>query len=73
MNINLLKAVSDSGIQQEIIAAVQAIAADRTLPTPPVLIPFTGYVEPTTIPSNTERNTALLAMLAHYPLNTNSV
>ena len=72
MNINLLKAVSDSGIQQEIIAVVQAISADRTVATPPVLVAFTGYVEPTTTPTNTVRNTAILAMLAHYPLNTNS-
>ena len=73
MNINLLKAVSSSGIQEEIIIAVELIAASRAAATPAVLVAFTGYVEPTTTPTNTVRNTAILAMLAHYPLNTNSV
>jgi hypothetical protein len=35
-----------------------------------VLVAFTGYAEPAVAPTNTERNTAILAMLAHYPLNT---
>ena len=74
MNNNLLRAINGSGITDEVIAAVEAISADRTAATPAVLVSFVGYVEPTTTtPTNTVRNTAILAMLAHYPLNTNSV
>ena len=70
MNNSLLKAISDSGIQDEIIAAVESISANRSLPTPVVLIYFVGFVEPTVPLSDTDRNTALLAILSHYPLNT---
>jgi hypothetical protein len=68
MNRLLLKAITDSKITDEVIAAVQAVAADRSVATPAVLIAFVGYVEPTTAPSNTARNTAILAMLSHYLL-----
>lgn len=72
MNKLLLKAIEDSRIATEVIAAVQAVAADRTIATPAVLIAFVGYAEPAAAITNTERNTNILAMLAHYPLNTNS-
>jgi len=72
MNRYLLRAIDTSKIADEIIAATQAIAADRTIATPAVLVAFVGYAEPAVTPTNTERNTAILAMLAHYPLGTNS-
>lgn len=72
MNRFLLKAIEDSKIQDEVITAVQAISDNRAAVTPAVLIPFVGYAEPSPAPTNTERNTAILAMLAHYVLTTNS-
>ena len=68
MNRFFLDAIEASGISAEIIAATQLIAADRTVATPQVLVDFTMYTAPVTPPSNTERNTTILAMLAHYAL-----
>ena len=73
MNNRFYKAIVDSGISEEIISAVQSIAANRTIATPVVLKHFVGWVEPITTPTNTERNTAILAIMSHYVLNTNDV
>jgi hypothetical protein len=72
MNRFLLSAINSSGITDEVIAAVKVIAADRAATTPAVLAAFVGYVDPLTLPTNTERNTAILAMLAHYALTLSS-
>jgi hypothetical protein len=60
MNIRLLKAIESSGIGEEIIAAVELIAGDRTAETPILLAPFVGYIEPVSpAPTDLERNTAI--------------
>jgi len=68
MNRFLLDAIISSGITTEVIDAVKVVAANRAAATPAILVAFTGYVAPLTPPTDTERNTAILAMLAHYPL-----
>jgi hypothetical protein len=68
MNRFLLAAINDSGINDEVIAAVKVISANRAAATPAILRAFTGYIDPITPPTATERNTAILAMLSHYPL-----
>jgi len=70
MNNAFLKAIVNSGIATEVIAAVEAVSANRSVATPAVLIAFVGYVEPNVATTNLVRNTNILAMLAHYPLNT---
>ena len=70
MNREFLNTIVSSGIANEVIAALKVIAANRAAATPDVLRPFTGYVDPAIMPSDTVRNTAILAMLAHYTLNT---
>jgi len=70
VNRFLIEAIEKSKIQDEVIAALNIIAADRNAVTPAVLIPFVGYSEPTVAPTNAERNTAILAMLSHYVLTT---
>ena len=68
MNVNLGKALVKSKIADEVIAAVEVIATNRAAPTPAVLIPFVGYVEPLVAVTDTVRNTAILAMLSHLIL-----
>jgi len=72
MNRYLLQAIDASGIEDEVVAAVQAVSANRAVATPAILIAFVGWVEPAVATTNTERNTAILAMLAHFTLGTNS-
>ena len=68
MNVNLRALIVSSGIGQELIAALTLVVANRAVVTPQVLIDFTGYVQPTPAPSNTVRNTAILAILARLTL-----
>jgi hypothetical protein len=70
MNVELLKAINDSGVPKEVIAAVQLISSNRASPTPTVLVAFVGYAEPATAVTDTVRNNYILGMLAHYSLDT---
>ena len=69
MNTELRKAIDDSGVPKEVIAAVQLIAATRGSPTPAVLVAFVGFAEPATAMTDTQRNNYILGMLAHYSLD----
>lgn len=53
-----------SGIQGELQTALAAVVANRAVATPQVLMDFVGWEEPTPHPTNTVRNTAILARLA---------
>ena len=68
MNVNLRALIISSDIGKELIAALTLVAANRAVTTPQVLIDFTDYVNPTPPPSNTVRNTAILAILARLTL-----
>jgi len=68
MNVNLKKLIEQSKITDEVLAALQTIVTSRAAPTPAVLVAFVGYVEPAVAPTDTQRNTAILAMLANLTL-----
>ena len=70
MNTDLLKAIDDSGVPKEVIAAVQLISSNRAAVTPAVLVAFVGFAEPATAMTDTQRNNYILGMLAHYSLDT---
>jgi hypothetical protein len=70
MNRHFLESIARSGIATEVQVALDSIVVDRTVPTPLVLKYFVGWLEPASALTDTQRNTAILAMLSHYTLGT---
>jgi hypothetical protein len=73
MKIKYVELVRESGIVQELEAALIAIVANRAVAPPQILKDFTGYNPGPPAPSNTVQNTAMLAIMARLIIQNKTV